>query len=72
MKFYIEFLIDSARSEEETLQSKLIEIQKKTGNKFTLNEIKREYELTGKDEKKTLINLLKQKGFLSEDKKFIF
>jgi len=72
LKFYIEFLIDSARSEEETLQSKLIEIQKKTGNKFTLNEIKREYELTGKDEKKTLINLLKQKGFLSEDKKFIF
>lgn len=40
----------------------LKEIQKKTGNKFTLEEIQREYELTGKNEKTTLINLLKQKG----------
>ena len=41
---------------------KLKDIQKKTGSKFTLDEIKREYELCEKDERKTLVNLLKQKG----------
>jgi len=55
-------------SEEDILQSKLVDIQKKTGNKFSINEIKREYELNEKDEKKTLINLLKQKGFLLQNK----
>jgi len=40
----------------------LKDIQKKLGSKFTIDEIKREYELSGNDEKKTLITLLKQKG----------
>jgi len=48
-------------NQESNLQNLFREIQKKLGSKFTIDEIKREYELCENDEKKTLINLLKQK-----------
>jgi len=48
-------------NQESNLQNLFRDIQKKLGSKFTIDEIKREYELSGNDEKKTLINLLKQK-----------
>jgi len=41
-------------------------IRKKLGPKFSIDDIKREYELCEKDEEKTLIKLQRQRGDLSQ------